>query len=185
MLRARSHVATALGLLALAGCAPQTSAPSERDLTRARNVQRFPVYWVGMSFRGVPLRQIARDPGGSWDVQYGDCIKGVETCSAPLVVVTVPDPTFVPGAPHRLRSTTVRGVPVYIADGGRTVQVPTGSVVVNLSALDPGDALAAARQLVAINRPQPQPVRLPPRAPKQRFQITPDNTLGDRAGDGT
>jgi hypothetical protein len=126
----------------------------------------YPVYWAGGSFQGMQITEALEDPGGAFSVQYGDCLEGGQgTCVAPLRVVTSPDNSFLPGSSTLRRTTRLRGVEALIAQGGATIEIPTGGVVVDIQAKDPRVAGAAAETIVPINgigAPQaPLPARLP------------------------
>ncbi len=136
---------------------------------------RYPVYWAGGSFQGHAITEVAQDPGGATSIQYGDCLQGGQgTCVPPLRVVTSPDNSFLPGgafAPRRAAS--VRGVPAVLAQGGDTVEIPTGPVVVDIYAQSPHLAAAAAQTIVPINAVSEPQAPLPARLPDTGFADTP------------
>jgi hypothetical protein len=117
-------------------------------------VAPFRVYWLGGSFEGLGVQQVSHDPGGAFSVQYGNCLTGGQgTCLPPLLVVTSPESTFVPGGSARTRGVQIRGLPAQEAQSGRVVTIPTGNVMVDIYADNPRLARAAARNIVAINAP--------------------------------
>ena len=165
--RALAVLAT-LCAVALGGCANAVQdQPIGHNVLETAMLARYPVYWLGGSFRGHAITEVAQDPGGATSIQYGDCLQGGQgTCVPPLRVVTSPDNSFLPGgafAPRRAAS--VRGVSAVLAQGGDTVEIPTGPVVVDIYAQSPRLAAAAAQTIVPINaigEPQaPLPATLP------------------------
>ena len=100
----------------------------------------YPVYWLGGSFHGLQITEAARDPSGSFIVQYGDCLEGGQSvCVTPLKIITSPDNSFVPGegpATSR-RSASLRGTDGFIAERGDAISIPTGPVVVDIYAHTP------------------------------------------------
>lgn len=138
-----------LAALALAGCGAQLApAPTtDHDLALLRHAA-FPVYWLSRSFQGNQVTGAGRDPGGAANVAYGVCASGGQsTCVHPVLVVTAPDNSFVPGAVRHGRAVTVRGRRAIVGEGGRTIEIPTGPVVVDVLATTPRLARAAARAL--------------------------------------
>lgn len=160
----------------------QNQPVHDRDLLAAVRVPHFPIYWLGRSFEGMTVSGVQRDTGGAFAVPYGNCLVGGQsTCVAPLVVVTSPDNGFLPGgSAHRTRL-LIRSRHAAQALGGRTLEIATGPVVVDVYARTPALAQAAARSLAPINRPGspsaplPPPVadtgadRNPPGGPTQRY----------------
>jgi hypothetical protein len=134
----------------------------------------YPVYWAGSSFQGLSISDAAQDPSGAVSVQYGNCLQGGQsTCVAPLRIVTSPDNSFLPGgaAPHSI--TSIRGAPALVAQGGRTLVIPTGQVVLDIYASNPTLARAAARTVVPINAVGSPEAPLPPRLPDSGFAHRP------------
>ena len=128
----------------------------------------YPVYWLGGSFHGLQITEAARDPSGSFTVQYGDCLEGGQSvCVTPLKIVTSPDNGFVPGEGSTTSRTTasLRGVGGFVAERGKAISIPTGGVVLDIYAHTPALARAAAATAVPINHPasplSPLPARLP------------------------
>jgi hypothetical protein len=135
---------------------------------------RYPVYWLGRSFRGLAITEAARDPSGAFSVQYGDCLQGGQgTCVPPLRVVTSPDNSFVPGASAPHRTVPLRGARAVVAQHGRAIAIATGGVVVAIYALTPRLAAAAAQGAVPINASAEPGAPLPARLPDTGFGASP------------
>jgi len=134
----------------------------------------FPVYWAGGSFQGLSISDARGDPSGAFSVQYGNCLQGGQsTCVAPLRVVTSPDNSFLPGATAPHLTTSIRGVTAVTAQGGRTIVIPTGRVVVEIYASNPTLAGAAAQTVVAINAIGSPEAPLPRRLPDSGYARRP------------
>jgi hypothetical protein len=158
-------LAPALTLAALAGGCGNTIQvqPVPHNELESMIVAPFRVYWLGNDFRGLTVQQVSHDPGGAYSVQYGDCLTGGQgTCLPPLLVVTSPEDTFVPGGSSHTRQVSFRGLPALEAHGGRVVMIPTGNVVVDIFADNPRLARSAARNVVPINAPGAPGQPLPP-----------------------
>ena len=128
----------------------------------------YPVYWLGGTFHDLAITEASRDPSGSFTVQYGDCLEGGQsTCVTPLKIVTSPDNGFVPGegSASTRTTTSLRGVPGFLAERGDAISIPTGGVILDVYARTPALALAAAATAVPINYPasplSPLPARMP------------------------
>jgi hypothetical protein len=114
---------------------------------------RFPVYWLGQKFDGMRITGVLIDPGGAVTLRYGDCLVGGQfTCVTPLSLVTSPDNSFIPGASEVGRVRMVRSAEALSTQGGRTLALRTGSVVVSVHAGTPGLALQAARLMAPLNK---------------------------------
>lgn len=142
----------------------------------------YPVYWLGASFQGLNVSEANHDPSDAWSVRYGDCVEGGEgSCTARLLIVTSPDNGFLPGgsapggsaAASAVRATHIRGVPARIAQGGDTIILAAGPVVVSIYATNPTTAAAAARTAVPINEPTAVEAPLPAALPNTGFGETP------------
>jgi hypothetical protein len=167
----RTQVAAAAATLACAALALGGCGDTLQDRPIAHNtletllVAPYPVYWAGRSFEGLAITEATHDPGGAFSVQYGDCVEGGQsTCVPALRVVTSPDNSFVPGGSTPQRSALVRGVGSVLAQRGRTIEIPTGGVVVSVYADSARLATAAAQTVVPINEAgapgEPLPARL-------------------------
>jgi hypothetical protein len=132
------------------------------------------VYWLGGSFHGLQVTGASRDPGGAYTVQYGDCLEGGQAqCVAPLRVVSSPDNSFVPAgsAPHV--TARVRGARAVIARGGKTIEIPTAAVVVDIYANAASLAAGAAETIVPINAVGAPNSPLPAPLPNTGYGQTP------------
>jgi hypothetical protein len=175
-LRARALVLP-LGLcaLALGACANTLQdQPIPHNALESLLMARYPIYWLGRSFQGLAITEVVHDPSGASSVQYGDCLQGGQgTCVPPLRVVTSPDNSFIPvgSAPHR--TAVVRGVAAVVVQAGRTIEIPTAGVVVDIYAMSAPLAGAAALRMVPIDRPGVPGSQLPSRLPDTGFGETP------------
>jgi hypothetical protein len=134
----------------------------------------FPVYWLGGAFSGMAVTEATHDPGDAFTVQYGNCLSGGQgECVPPLRVVTSPDNSFLPGGSTPTRPISIRGVQALSGNGGRTIAIPTGRVVLNIYAKNARLALAAAMTAVPINTAGAPEAPLPPRLPNSGFGEAP------------
>lgn len=169
-------LAPVLALAALAGGCGNTiqSQAIPHNQLEGMIVAPFRVYWLGDSFRGLTVQQVSHDPGGAFSVQYGGCLTGGQgTCLPPLLVVSSPENTFVPGGSARTRQVQVRGLPALEANGGRVVMIPSGNVVIDIIADTPKLARQAARNVVPINAPGAPGEALPPSRQTEAFSGRP------------
>jgi hypothetical protein len=148
--------------LALGGCGDTLQdKPIPHNILEGLMLAPYPVYWLGGSVEGLAITDAARDPSGAFYVQYGDCVEGGQSvCVAPLRVVTSPDNSFLPAGPDPAR-TRIRGAGAIVAQGGKTIEIPTAGVVVGIYARNPRLAAAAAATIVPINVPATPGSRLP------------------------
>ncbi|MGH2854297.1 MAG: hypothetical protein ACRDLF_08925 [Solirubrobacteraceae bacterium] len=136
--------------------------------------EQFPVYWLGSAFRGLGITRVARDPSGSYQIQYGNCTAGGENaCVAPLRVVTSPDNSFLPGGGGPRQQVPIRGVRGISTSGGETLVVATGGIVVDLYADSPALAREAAAAMVTIGAPGAPGAPLPRPLPSTGFAAKP------------
>ncbi len=162
--------------LALAGCGDtlQDKPVGISSLERLMMVHRFPVYWLGTSFRGLAVASVSEDPSGAYTIQYGNCsIGGQYTCVTPLELVTNPDNSFLPGGAAPSHSLRIRGLPGTLTRGGDALELPTGEVVVDIYGQTPALTRAAGAQITPINRLAPLGAPLPSRAPADGFAQRP------------
>ncbi len=161
--------------LALSACADTVQQrPLAHNILEGLLVAPFPVYWLGGSFRGMPVTEATHDPGGAYSVLYGDCLQGGQgTCVAPLRIVSSPDNSFVPGGNAKTHTQTIRGVSATVAAGGRTILLATGRIIVGIYATDAAAADAAARVIVPINAVATAADPLPARLPDSGFAARP------------
>ncbi|HEX3391059.1 MAG TPA: hypothetical protein VHS55_00690 [Solirubrobacteraceae bacterium] len=143
------------GTLALSSCGntlqdqPIGPGPLESVIVSSR----FPVYWLGKRFDGMRITGVLIDPGGAVTLRYGDCLVGGQfTCVTPLSLVTSPDNSFIPGASEVGRVRMVRSAEALSTQGGRSLALRTGSVVVSVHGDDAGLALQAARLMAPLNK---------------------------------
>jgi hypothetical protein len=165
-----------LCVLALGACGNSVQdQPIGHNILESALLTPYPVYWLGGSFQGLQITEVAQDPSGAMSFQYGDCLVGGQgTCVPPLRVVTSPDNSFLPlGAFTARRRTRVRGVDAVLAQGDETVEIPTGGVVVDIYATSPRLAAAAAQTIVPINATGEPEASLPAQAPDTGFADTP------------
>lgn len=162
--------------VALDGCGNtlQDRPIADAALGRIVGVHRFPIYWAGRTFQGMPLSGADRDPGGAFDMAYGDCLVGGQgTCVTPLLIVTSPDNSFVPGGEHARSRTLIRGRAALTAQAGRTIQLATGTVVVSIFAQTPTLARLAAAAMMPVNVPGEPYLTLAPAARDSGFARAP------------
>jgi len=167
-------------LLALCAVAVGACANTLQDQPIPHNILEslltapYSVYWLGGSFQGMAITEATRDPSGAFRVQYGDCLQGGQsTCVPALRVITSPDNSFLPvgSLPHT--TARVRGVAAVVAQGGRTIEIATGGVVVSIYAQNARLAGAAAQTIVPINAIGKPEGPLPGRLPDTGFARTP------------
>jgi hypothetical protein len=158
--------------LAASGC--QTGHPgpiSPRELEEAGTFPYYRVYWVGPHFEGHSLsaadgrRGYIEKIGDS--VYYGDCVKskgifGGGSCLLPLQVTTVIYRLHSNSSLGPQRNVVIRGVPATIYDEGRSIEIYTGRVAIDVFSDRLAHALAAAQQLLPINAPGSASGALPP-----------------------
>jgi hypothetical protein len=164
--RLAASAVLALSTSLVCGCATHPAGPiSTPDLAAAERFQLFTVYWVGRSFGGIPLT--AADTQRDYDaavgerVYYGNCDKqssivSTAGCQLPLEIATVDYRTIDSRANEGLgtrTNTAIRGVPAVIFDGGRSIQLYTAELAIEIYADTPARALAAAQAVVPMNRP--------------------------------
>lgn len=172
---AAALVATALALL-LSACGDTIQAKplSETDLAHAAAEPGFPVYWLGRNFDGFAITRFDRDPGGAYEASYGNCVVGGQSiCVPPLMLVTSPDNSFLPGGTLGRTQMLIRGRRVVMGDGGRTLEMATGPVVISIFAQSGALAQAAAALMNPINQPGTPGAPLPPPLPDTHFEQVP------------
>ncbi len=171
MRRCLAAVALAAVALAAAGCGTGHPAPiSKQELAEAQTFPYFRVYWAGPNFEGSRvtaadgLRGYIEKVGDS--VYYGDCVKskgifGGGSCVLPLQITTVVYRLHSNAAFGSQRNIVVRGVPATVYDEGRSIEVYTGRVAVDVFSDSYAHALAAAERLLPINAPGSATAPLP------------------------
>jgi hypothetical protein len=170
----RILLALAAGCLAVAlgGCSTSHPKPiSASELAEAQTFPYYITYWVGPSFEGHALATAdglngyISSLGDS--VYYGDCVQskgifGGGSCLLPLQVTTVVyhlHSNAPLGPQHNL---VVRGVPATSYDEGRSVEIYTGQVAIDLFSNTLAHALQAAQRLLPLNAPGSASGNLPP-----------------------
>jgi hypothetical protein len=141
-------------VLALASCGntlqdqPIGPQPLESVLVNSR----FPVYWLGLSFHGMQITSVATDPSDAVTIRYGDCVLGGQyTCVTPVSIVTSPDNSFIPGGTTVRPAVSLRGVSASSAQGGSTLAIATGNVVVSVFGEHPTLAREASETMAPLN----------------------------------
>jgi hypothetical protein len=175
-IRRRKLAGLALAALSLAGavggCATSHPRPiAAGGLGEAETFPYYRVYWVGPSFAGQPL--VAADGQKGYistvgdSVYYGDCVhgKGVfggGSCLLPLQVTTVIYQLHSNATLGPQRNLVVRGVPATVYDAGRSIELYTGRVAIDIFSNSFSHALAATTELLPVNAPGSASGDLPP-----------------------
>jgi hypothetical protein len=171
----RTWLPLAVLLLALgaAGCAT-TGRPRPIDAARLAEAQTFPyfkVYWVGPSFQGSPLAAADGLQGYKAavgdSVYYGDCVhhKGIfggGSCILPLQLTTVLYRLHSNATLGPQRNIVIRGVPATVYDEGRSIEIYTGRVAIDVFSDSFTHALAASQRVLPLNAPGAGGGKLPP-----------------------
>lgn len=165
-------ICAAAAALAAGGCG--TSRPPPIGVAALADAQTFPyfrVYWVGPRFIGRPLAAVDGQRGYlttvGTSVYYGDCVhqKGIfggGSCVLPLQVTTVIYHLHDNSALGPQRNITVRGVPAAVYDEGRSIELYSGRVAIDIFSDTFEHAYLAAVQLRPLNAPGSASGRLPP-----------------------
>ncbi|HUA74329.1 MAG TPA: hypothetical protein VL988_06190 [Solirubrobacteraceae bacterium] len=167
--------ALAAALLAVglaSGCGTGRPAPiTSGELAEAETFPYFRLYWVGRAFMGYPLAaadgQKGYLPSQGDSVYYGDCVhrKGIlggGSCILPLQVTSVIYRLHSNSALGRQRNILVRGVPATVYDDGRSIELYTGRVAVDLFSDTFAHAYRATQLLLPLNAPGTTGSELPP-----------------------
>lgn len=161
-------------VLSACGNTLQDQSISSSVLEQLVMVRQYPVYWLGSSFRKMRVTNVLRDPSGAFTIQYGDCVEGGQsTCVPPLAVVTSPDNSFHPVGETPTTKLSLRDVQGLLTQNGKTIEIPTGEVVVDLYADNPALARAAAQRIVPINQQGLPGAPLPRALPNTGFAEQP------------
>jgi hypothetical protein len=160
-----------LGLLAAtvgaSGCG--TTHPSKLATGRLVEAQTFPyyrLYWAGPRFAGQPLtavdgRQSYNSRFGE-SIYYGDCaatkgtLGGGGSCGLPLQITTVVYRLHSNASLGPQRNVLLRGVPATIYDNGRSIELYSGRLAIDVFSDTPAEALRAVEQLQPLNAPPRQ-----------------------------
>ncbi len=165
----------ALCALALCSCGDTLQVqPIPHNVLEGVVVAPFPVYWLGANFRGLAVSDATHDPSDAYALEYGNCVQGGQGyCVPPLRLVTSPDNGFLPGGSVRLQQRRIRGANALLAQGGKTIVIATGDVVLDIYADSAPLALAAAHGVVPINVVGVPGEMLPARMPDDGFEQRP------------
>jgi len=185
--RAGPALAAACAAMLATGCSA-THRPGPvgaRELAEAQTFPYYRIYWVGPRFQGQPL--VATDGRKSYNaevgdsVYYGDCIRdkslfGGGSCALPLQVTTVIYRRHANAPLGPQRNMLIRGVPATAYDEGRSLELYSGRVAIDVFSDTFAHARAAALLLRPLNArgsatgPLPPPVYCPglsgPRGPQ-------------------
>jgi hypothetical protein len=157
---------------AAGGCA--TGHPRPIDAGTLAQAETFPyyrVYWVGRSFNHHPLAAVdgqnAYNSSVGDSVFYGDCVHGKGifgggSCLLPLQVTTVVYRLHSNATLGPQRNILVRGVPATVYDEGRSIEVYSGRVAIDVFSESFAHALQAAMELRPLNAPGSASENLPP-----------------------
>ena len=155
----------------LSGCHTHPARPIDpRALAGTRHFQLYTVYWAGRKFEGFQLTAADRpadyEPALGMRVYYGDCIhhQGITSggCTLPLEVNTV---LYRPHSNDGLgdqRAATIRGVPAVVYEHGKSIELYTGCLTIDVFADNPGRALRAAKAVRPLNPSPAAGPELPP-----------------------
>ena len=174
--RRAGRVLLGLALIALAGAAGGCATGHPRpvaavELAEAQSFPYYRVYWVGPRFQGNALaavdglRSYINTVGDS--VYYGDCVRskgifGGGSCLLPLQVTTVIYRLHSNATLGPQSNTIVRGVPATVYDEGRSIEIYSGRVAIDIFSDSFTRALAAAQELRPLNAPGSASGPLPP-----------------------
>ena len=154
------------------GCATGHPRPiGKAGLSEAETFPYYRIYWVGPSFVGQPLA--AADGQKSYintvgdSVYYGDCVHGKGifgggSCQLPLQVTTVIYHLHSNASLGPQHNILVRGVPATVYDEGRSIEVYTGRVAIDIFSDTFSHAIRAATELRPLNAPGSASGNLPP-----------------------
>jgi hypothetical protein len=174
--RRRRAARTALALsaicaLALAGCGTSGPPPvGTNELAEAQTFPYFRVYWAGPSFDGqrlsaaIGLKGYVPSVGAS--VFYGDCVQsggifGGGSCVLPLQVTTVIYTLHANAALGPQHNMLLRGVPAVVYDEGRSIEIYTGRLAIDVFSDTYAHAVQAAKELRPVNAPGSASAALP------------------------
>jgi hypothetical protein len=170
--RAGAMIAAICAAATAGGCGTTHPGPiSASALAEAQTFPYYRVYWVGPSFESHPLaaadgqRGYISSVGDS--VYYGDCahgkgIFGGGSCLLPLQVTTVIYRLHSNATLGPQRNVVVRGVPATVYDEGRSIEVYSGRVAIDIFSDTFSHAYAAALALLPLNAPGSESANLPP-----------------------
>ena len=139
---------------------PITQSSNRQELAQAEYFPFFRVYWDGLRFQGLALTAADGvqnyNPTIGESLQYGNCNPGngplhTGGCVLPLEVTTVVWKRHSNSGLGSQRNIIVRGVPATVFNGGKSIEVYTGKLAIDVFADTPARALAAAQALRPLN----------------------------------
>jgi hypothetical protein len=160
------------GALAGGGCGTGHPRPiAAGELAEAQTFPYYRLYWAGPRFLGQPL--VAVDGLKSYlntvgdSVYYGDCVRskgifGGGSCLLPLQVTTVVYRLHSNSTLGPQRNILVRGVPAVVYDEGRSIELYSGRVAIDIFSDTFAHAYRAALQMQPLNAPGSAAGPLPP-----------------------
>jgi len=161
----------ALVALAAAGCGTShPSAISASDLAEAQTFPFYKIYWAGPRFDGRPLAAVdglnGYIPKVGDSVYYGDCVQtkgifGGGSCELPLQVTTVIYVLHSNATLGAQSNMLIRGVPATVYDEGRSIEIYTGRVAIDIFSDSFAHALQASEELRPLNAPDSTSGELP------------------------
>ncbi len=174
---ARALAVALVGALAAtlpAACGTSQPKPvADVELAAAQTFPYFRIYWVGRSFEGRPLAAVDGLDGyiskvGD-GVYYGDCVQKKTifesgSCQLLLQITTVVYQRHSNQPLGPQRNILIRGVPAVVYDEGRSVELYSGHVAIDIFSNSLRHALHAAEALRPINAPGGTSEALPPPA---------------------
>jgi len=161
--RAALTLVAVLVAVAAAGCG--TSHPSPlpaSDLAEAQTFPFYKIYWAGPRFDGRPLAAVdglnGYIPKVGDSVYYGDCVQskgifGGGSCELPLQVTTVVYVLHSNATLGAQSNMLIRGVPATVYDEGRSIEIYTGRVAIDIFSDNFTHALQASEELRTLNAP--------------------------------
>jgi hypothetical protein len=157
--------------LAAGGCATGHPRPiTAGTLAEAETFPYFRVYWVGSSFADQPLAaadgQQGYNSGVGDSVYYGDCVQrkgifGGGSCLLPLQVTTVIYGLHSNATLGPQSNMVIRGVPAVVYDEGRSIELYSGRVAIDIFSDTFAHAHQAALELRPLNAPVSATGKLP------------------------
>jgi hypothetical protein len=157
--------------VAAGGCSTgQPGTLPKAGLAEAQTFPYFKVYWAGPRFAGHALaavdglRSYLQTVGDS--VYYGDCVQskgifGGGSCLLPLQVTTIVYRLHDNKALGAQRNVVLRGVPAVLYDGGRSIELYSGRVAIDVFSDTYARAHAAVLRLLPVNAPGSAAADLP------------------------
>jgi hypothetical protein len=170
--RAALALAALCVALALGGCATGSPRPlAAGTLAEAETFPYFRVYWVGADFAGQSLSAVDGQQnyssGVGDSVYYGDCVHrkgllGGGNCLLPLQVTTVIYGLHSNSTLGPQRNTVIRGVPATVYDEGRSIELYSGRLAIDIFSDTFAHAYRAALEIRPLNAPGSSSGTLPP-----------------------